>query len=84
MDFNQISLFLLTRLIGNAAEKVFSSTLKSAKEIANDASLGSDVKKRNALVKKIKVDSKVIDINLKDSVINLMAELAVSIVKREN
>ena len=83
MDFKQLGLSLLVRLIGDVAEQALLIAIDGAKTIANDPALVTNAKKRAALLKKIKAGCKASNITLKDSVINLLAELAVSVVKRK-
>jgi len=79
MDFKQLLIPILARLIGNLAEEALSAAIEAARRIAQDPSILNNSQKKRQLIKELKSNLP----NIKASVINLLAELAVSAMKQE-
>jgi hypothetical protein len=80
MDFQQLVMPILARLIGTLAEEALTAAIEAARRIALDPSILSNSQRKRQLIKELKSNLP----NLKASVINLLAELAVSAMKQES
>lgn len=79
MDFKQLLIPILARLMGNLAQEALSAAIEAARRIAQDPSILSNSQRKRQLLRELKSNLP----NIKDSVINLLAELAVSAMKQE-
>jgi len=79
MDFQQLVMPILARLIGDLAEEALTAAIEAARRIALNPSILSNSQRKRQLIKELKSNLP----NLKASVINLLAELAVSAMKQE-
>jgi hypothetical protein len=80
MHFQQLVIPILSRLIGNIAEEALTAAIEAARRIAQDPSILNNSQRKRQLIRKLKSDLP----NIRDSVINLLAELAVSAMKQES
>lgn len=79
MDFREIAFELLTRLIGDMAERALDTAIEEADDLSRSPRLLSNKTMRYELI--IYLKKKMPDLNR--SVINLLVELAVQIIKRK-
>lgn len=79
MDFKQLVIPILARLIGDLAEEALSAAIEAARRIAQYPSILTNSQRKRQLIKELKSNMP----NLKASVLNLLAELAVSAMKQE-
>jgi hypothetical protein len=79
MNFQQLVIPILVSLVGSIAEDALAAAIEAAQRIAQDPSILNNGQRKRQLIRELKSNLP----NLKSSVINLLAELAVSAMKQE-
>ncbi|MEW5802656.1 MAG: hypothetical protein AB1847_11210 [bacterium] len=80
MDFKELVLMLLFRLVGEFANEALAIAIVAAQKIADDPAIITNAERRKALIHQLKSQMP----KVKESVLNLLAEIAVQVIKQNS